>query len=175
MSWYKTAAGRNPFCVGILIGLLCLPVGGCLQPLYGGVNDRLSEELRAISIDPIPDRIGHYLANELAFAFNGTGSDVHPKYNLHVSLSQKAQTPLVDTFAGRASAATLYVEAAYKLVTVDTGQLIAEGVASNLASYDRTAQRFANLRAARDAEIRNAKALADQIRLRISVALTKSR
>ena len=39
------------------------------------------------------------------------------------------------------------------------------------ASYDRTSQRFANIRAARDAEIRDAKALADQIRTRIMAAL----
>ncbi len=40
-----------------------------------------------------------------------------------------------------------------------------------MASYDRDAQRFANIRAARDAEIRAAKTLADQIRTRLAVAL----
>ena len=37
--------------------------------------------------------------------------------------------------------------------------------------YDRTSQRLSNVRAARDAEIRNAKVLADQIRTRIAIAL----
>jgi LPS-assembly lipoprotein len=39
--------------------------------------------------------------------------------------------------------------------------------------YDRTIQRFGNLRAARDAEIRIAKALAAEIELRIAAALAE--
>jgi LPS-assembly lipoprotein len=37
--------------------------------------------------------------------------------------------------------------------------------------YDRSTQRLSNVRAARDAEIRNAKTLADQIRTRIAAFL----
>ena len=147
---------------------------GCFQPLYGGLNGKLVDELQAIAIDPIPDRIGHYLGNELVFALNGTGSDVTTKYRLHVTLAEKVQTPLVDTFAGRASAATIYVEASYKLTLAGSSTIVDEGIATSLASYDRTAQRFANLRAARDAEIRDAKTLADQIRLSLSAALARS-
>jgi LPS-assembly lipoprotein len=39
------------------------------------------------------------------------------------------------------------------------------------ASYDRFPQRFASVRAARDAEIRVAKLLADQIRTRVAAHL----
>jgi LPS-assembly lipoprotein len=39
------------------------------------------------------------------------------------------------------------------------------------ASYDRTSQRFTNLRAARDAEIRDAKSLSDQISTLIAAAI----
>jgi LPS-assembly lipoprotein len=47
-------------------------------------------------------------------------------------------------------------------------------VAFTFASYDRTSQRFANIRAARDAEIRDAKVLADQIKTRLAVALARN-
>ena len=33
-------------------------------------------QLAAIKVEPIPERVGHYLGNELIFAFNGTGSEV---------------------------------------------------------------------------------------------------
>lgn len=167
MSWFERRRILH-FAIP-LAGLLFL--SGCFQPLYGSLDGQINAELQSIAIDPIPDRIGHYLGNELVFAFNGTGSQVTPKYRLAVFIAEKVQTPLVDTFAGRASAATVYVEATYKLFAVGNSLLITDGVATSIASYDRTVQRFANLRAARDAEIRNAKALADQIRLRISAAL----
>jgi hypothetical protein len=51
------------------------------------------------------------------------------------------------------------------------GEPIAKGQASVVASYDRTSQRFSNLRAARDAEIRDAKRLADEIRIRLAAAI----
>ena len=43
---------------------------------------------------------------------------------------------------------------------------------SSAATYDRSAQRYANIRAARDAEIRDAKTVADQITTRIAAALS---
>ena len=51
------------------------------------------------------------------------------------------------------------------------GQPITKGTAMVVASYDRTSERYSNIRAARDAEIRDAKQLSDQIRLRLAAAL----
>jgi LPS-assembly lipoprotein len=45
------------------------------------------------------------------------------------------------------------------------------GVASANASYDRSQQRYNDLRAARDAEIRLARSLADEISLRLAAQL----
>ena len=162
--------GRRFVVPAYALGLM-LPLAGCFQPLYGSLGGQLSGELQSIAVDPIPDRVGHYLGNELIFAFNGTGSEVRPKYRLLVIVTEKVQTPLVDTFAGRASAATVVVEASYKLIPIAGGEPVTQGTATSLASYDRTAQRFANLRGARDAEIRNAKTLADQIKTRVAAAL----
>ena len=148
-----------------------LLLGGCFQPMYGSLNGQLQGELQAIAVDPIPDRLGHYLGNELIFAFNGTGSPVTPKYRLLVTVAERVQTPLIDTFFNRATAATVFVDANYQLLPAAGGAAVLSGTATSLASYDRSAQRFANLRAARDAEIRNAKTLADQIHTRIAAAL----
>ena len=153
--------------------VLAISLGGCLQPMYGGIGgDSLRSELAAIKVEPIPDRVGHYLANELVFALNGTGSTVTPKYRLTISVTEKVQTPLVDTVSGRATAGTLVVDANYKLIPVAGTEPLIQGTAFVSASYDRSSQRFANLRAARDAEIRTAKALSEQIHTRIASAMS---
>ncbi len=81
------------------------------------------------------------------------------------------QTPILDTVTGRATSATVIVDADYKLVTVPEGVEVTKGIASGVASYDRFSNRLSNVRAARDAEIRDAKVIADSIRTRVSMAL----
>lgn len=152
-----------------------LLLSGCLQPMYGGIQGAaLRSELSAIAIEPIPDRIGHYLANELIFSLNGTGSQVTPKYRLYIAIRETVQTPLIDTISGRATAGSVVVDADYRLLPAAGGTPVTEGVAFTVASYDRSSQRFANIRAARDAEIRDAKTLADQIKTRLAIALARN-
>ena len=62
-------------------------------------------------------------------------------------------------------------DANYSLVKVDGGAEVVKGVASVAAAYDRTTQRYADLRAARDAEIRIARTLSSEISLRLASAL----
>lgn len=171
MSWYNDNSFRTRLAFALVSSLA---TAGCFQPMLGGLSgSALVEELRAIKVQPIDDRIGHYLANELSFALNGSGYERPEKYKLVVTLSQKVQTPIIDTVSGRASAASVLIDAEYRLLEAGTNRPLAVGTAVSTTSYDRTAQRFANLRAARDAEIKSAKALADQIRTRLSSDLAR--
>ena len=158
----------------VALALACaLSLGGCLQPMYGQFAEGgpgLQNELQAIAIEPIPDRIGHYIGDDLIFDLNGTGSHPPPRYRLFVTLNEGVQTPLIDTVSGRASAATVVINADYRLVAIDTGLPVTKGTAFVFKSYDRTSQRFANIRAARDAEIHDAKELSDQLRIRLASA-----
>jgi LPS-assembly lipoprotein len=167
VEWRPRRPARLSACAALL-GAIAL--SGCIQPLYGPLSagGDVAGELQAIEVSPIPDRLGHYLGNELIFALNGTGSRVPPKYKLTVTVKESLQAPLIDTVTGYPTAATVVVNAEYLLVPVQGGEPIAKGQATAVASYDRTSQRFANLRAARDGEIRDAKTLADQIRTRIA-------
>src|ERR1700730_3139556 len=153
--------------------LMGLALSGCIQPLYGPLSagGDVVGELQAIAVEPIPNRLGHYLGHDLIFGFNGTGSQVPPKYRLFVTVTENVQTPLLDTVSGYPSAANVVVNADYRLIPVGGTDPITKGQATVVASYDRTNQRFANLRAARDAEIRDAKRLADQIRIRVAAAI----
>lgn len=149
-----------------------LAVAGCIQPLYGSLagGGDVASELQAIKIEPIPDRLGHYIENDLIFGLNGTGAPVEPKYILKINVRENVQSPLVDTVTGYPTSGTVVVTADYALTPVRGGDAIAKGTATTFASYDRNSQRFANLRASRDAEIRDARLLADQIQTNIAAA-----
>ena len=155
----------------VFVLALAAPLAGCIQPLYGPNLDGTSNaaELRAVEVDEIPERIGHYVRNELIYGFNGTGAQVTPRYRLKVKLSERVQTPIYNTMTSFSTSATVVVDANYSLMTLPDNVEIAKGVAQALASYDRFTARFTNIRAARDAEIRDAKVIADSIRTRIAI------
>jgi LPS-assembly lipoprotein len=116
-------------------------------------------------------RFGHYLRSELIYALNGSGSDVPKSYVLNLSYAQTLSTPIVDTASGRALSATLTGNLTYTLRQGST--IVTTGVATSSASYDRFEQRFATVRAARDAEIRLARELAGQVRTRLQAELSR--
>ena len=159
----------------LAVASMALCLSACeIRPLYGPttMGVPLEDELKAIEIAPIPDRIGHYVRNELIFAFNGTGSDTTPaRYRLEVKLKERVQSPIVDTVTGRATSATVFMDAEYKLTALATHKEVASGVLMQIASYDKFSNRLSNVRAARDGEIRDAKTIAEQLRLKISMAL----
>jgi LPS-assembly lipoprotein len=165
-------AGWRVFAV-LFAMILAAPLAGCIQPLYGPSLDGTSTaaELQAVEVDKIPERIGHFVRNELIYGFNGTGAQVTPRYRLKVKLTERVQTPIYNTTTSFSTSATVVVDANYSLMTLPDNVEIAKGVAQALASYDRFTARFTNIRAARDAEIRDAKVIADSIRTRIAIDL----
>ena len=165
MSWSR---GLGVFAALTLAGGLA----GCFQPLYSeSAHPGLVEDLRAIEVQPIKDRIGHYLADNLTTNLNGTGQTPPPKYKLTVTVAIGLSTPTVSSLTNVATSATMTAQAHYTLTKVDGGAQVLTGVADANASYDRSQQRYNDLRAARDAEIRLARSLGDEIALRLSAQL----
>jgi LPS-assembly lipoprotein len=175
MSSFDLRPPRRTLVRAALVWLPTLMLAGCLQPVYGPLSEgggKVGAELQAIAVDPIPNRLGHYLGDELIFALNGTGSQVSPKYHLIVTVNETSATPLIDTVTGYPTASTVMVTATYRLVPVGGIDPVIKGSASVAATYDRTSNRFADVRAARDAEIRDARSLAEAIRTQLAAALT---
>jgi len=168
----KAAGSRKGLAVVAAFGL-ALGLAGCFTPLYSEkAHPGLVEDMRAIEVQPIPNRIGHYLAENLIADLNGTGQVASPpKYRLAVKVSTGTQTPTVNSMVSVATSATLTGDADFVLTKVDGGAEVAKGTANAAAAYDRTNQRYSNLRAARDAEIRLARALSQEISLRVASAL----
>ena len=168
MSWSKLLAGAA--LISVAAGL-----SGCFQPLYGeAAHPGLVADLRAIEVVPIDKRVGHYLTQNLIADLNGTGQiAASPKYRLTVKISVSSQTPTVNSEINAASSATISGEAAFTLVKVEGGAEVLKGTANAAAAYDRSLQRYADMRAARDAEIRLARALSSEISTRLAAALAE--
>ncbi|HEX9170386.1 MAG TPA: hypothetical protein VF886_15920 [Roseiarcus sp.] len=147
-------------------------LAGCFQPLYSeSAHPGLVEDVRAIEVAPIKDRIGHYLADDLTSELNGTGQTPPPKYRLTVKVSTGTSTPTVNSLINVATSATVTGEAEYTLNKVDGGAEVVKGKAVAAAAYDRSQQRYNDLRAERDAEIRLARTLSSEISMRVASGL----
>ena len=172
MSWSSTfprsraRIGRAAFLAMMLFGL-----GGCLQPMYTTVGGNLGAELRAVAVDPVPERLGYYLHDQLVTNLNGTGARVDPKYRLVVTPHERVQSALVDITTQRPQNGNVVTDVDYKLFPIGSDAPIATGTVTSSAAYDRSEQRFANIRASQDAEKRDAKTVADQITTRVAAAI----
>jgi len=154
------------------VALLASGLSGCFTPLYlADKSNDISAKLRAIEIVPVSDRLGHYIGTELIFLLNGSGESVKPLYRLTIDTKESNPALVVDSQTGRADSASIFVTASFKLVSIDKEVVLASGQVSSAAPYDRSSQRFSNLRAARDGEIRVAKSLANDIKNRIATVL----
>jgi LPS-assembly lipoprotein len=163
------------------VAALALNLSACFRPLYGPTasGEPMAALLASVQVDDVAmaqgqERLGHYLRSELIFDLDGSGQPSTKRYRLKMQGSESVQTPIVSSQTGRAEAGTIVGTVKYALEDLSGTKIISEGVATSTATYDRSIQRFASLRAARDAEIRLAKVLAEQIKTRIaSVLVTK--
>ena len=145
---------------------LARPCGACARGALAAASSRstarpahpgLVEDLRAIEVAPIKDRIGHYLADNLTTDLNGTGQTSTPKYQFHghrLDLHDDADSQRADQHRNLRD---LDRRSKYTLSKADGGAQVLSGVANAAAAYDRSQQRYNDLRAARDAEIRLAR------------------
>jgi LPS-assembly lipoprotein len=162
-----------------LVAGLSLGLSACFKPLYGPTasGESLQNVLASIDVPEIdwPDSqavMGHYLRSEMIYALNGSGSQTPKRYVLKLALAKSLTTPVVDTQTGRATSAIIGGTLTYTLTNLDGTKVYTQGSATSSASYDRNTQRFATLRAGRDAEIRLAKVLVEQVKTRLAATLS---
>lgn len=160
---------------GFAVLVVSLPLMACFQPLYAPTalgDGNGSSQLANIAVADIPDRLGHFLHAELQFQLGGGSIPATPLYQLEVRTRQTTQVAIVDRDTDRADSASQTVYADY-IMRDRNGKIVTNGTVTAIASYDRSSQQFANLRASRNAEERAAKLLAEQIKIRISAALVQ--
>jgi LPS-assembly lipoprotein len=166
---------RRRLLQGLAGALLLVGPTACFRPLYGptATGAPLQDQLAAIEVAMIEtpqgqERLGHYLRSELMFELDGSGQPRPKRYRLTISATETVQGTTVDVTTGRANSATLNGAATFTLTTLDGTRIFLRGTARGTATYFRDEQRFANVRAARDADIRVAKLIAEDIKMRIA-------
>lgn len=151
--------------------------GGCLQPLYAEntrsiTGNSVRETLKEVEVPEIKGLVGHYLRNELVFELDGGGEPGRTKrLRFDTKISEALEVVTVDYANGRADSAILVATATWTLTETASGKVVSSGTNIVRAPYERSSQRFATVRAARDAQIRAAKNLATLIRGQISADL----
>ena len=171
---------NRPVFVLATCAALSLGLGGCIQPLYAPTTlardgGSVRSVLAAIDVPEIPDRMGHTMRNELVFLLEGRDGPSPKRYRLLVATNENIAATIVNSQFQRADIGTVNGSANYRLLSSsEPGKLIASGSVMGFASFENTTQRFANLRAIREAQQRLAKHLAEQIHLQLATKLVAS-
>jgi len=155
----------------VLAALLVLMVGACgLRPMYAPLPDgsRASDNLRAIEILEIRTRVGQKLRNDLIFGFTGGDNADSALYELKIVLTKNVSSVSVEQFSDTPAAKLLTLNASFILTDIASGRTLLSGSNFANASYDFSDQRYANIRAERDAENRAAKVVAEDLQARIA-------
>lgn len=171
-------SSRSRTNLGIRVAALCLfaaAAAGCqFQPMYAqtplfGSGPSLRDTLKDVDVASIDGRIGNELRNDLIFELTGgAGNQPGAPYRLTMIVTTNAINPIVDVTSGRPESETISFDVLYKLQDVVNGKIVLTEKALARVTLDRSPQRYARVRAQRDAENRAAKLVAEQIRSRLA-------
>lgn len=176
MWWGEARRGRPPGLLHLAVLAIALAAAGCrFEPLYGARTDAsgavrpgVSTELAAIAIDPPENRVQQVLRNELVFLFTGGGEPAAERYRLRILTDQDQEALAVEQEGDTPANVVVTLRATFILSEIDGDRTLLSGTAFQTASYAFSTQRFANIRALRDAEDRAARGLARNISTRIA-------
>ena len=144
------------------------------HPLYGRTGDYggAGQELATVHIQPIADRTGQNLYNELRDRMNPEGEPADPHYDLLIGLTEQEQQFLVqeDQTATRVDL-TLYAN--FALYERGSTQPVLIGQSRSTTTYDELTNQYASVVSSQDARRRGAVTLADDIANRVAVYLSQ--
>jgi len=174
--WWSSPRGSRSRPFGRLLAvILPLLLAACgWHPLYGKLDETTGagQELGSVHVQPIADRVGQNLYNELRDRINPEGEPADPHYDLVIGLNEQLQQFLVqeDQTATRVDL-TLYAN--FALYQRGNIQPILIGQSRSTTTYDELSNQYASVVSASDARRRGAEALADDIANRIAVYLAQ--
>ena len=165
-SWSRSRPWSR-FCALVLLAGLT----ACgFRPLYGpqGGYDASLAELASVRVLPIPDRIGQVLHNSLLDRLTPGGAPLNPRYRLGVSMV-KQKEGLAFEKDESVTRINLTLSATYQLTKIATGNIVTAGSARSVAAFSVVRSEFANISAEADAERRAARAVGEDIWIRLGV------
>lgn len=147
--------------------LLVFLLAGCgLRPIYGGgATGVVAQGLSGIAIDPIPERVGQLVRNDLETQFRPGGTTTH---RLIVKLEES-----LEEFGIRGDESVtrerIGLRATYQLIEVRTGRVVLQELARSDVGVDVVRSEYAVVAAEKTAVERNAQQIARQIGARVAL------
>lgn len=173
--WGLAVAGermRRVLAAAIMLALI-VSVSACqVRPLYLTADGTaaITPDLQSIeiTIDSREDDARQALMRELVFALRDGGSLLEERYALSILLTKRTQRVAVEEFEDVPNAFFVELVATFTLFDNQTRRTLLTGTSFSNSSYDFSSQRFANIRAERDADQRAAGVIALDIRTRLA-------
>lgn len=156
-----------------LLGLaLCAPIAfyGCgWEPLYGDPETGpASEELRAIRVNPILERIGQRLEIALRNSLNPSGEPTPARYELRTTLATSLSNLGIQS-QGLATLGKLDVFATYFLIDLKNGSNLLVNTLHVVNTFDLNPNQYSSIVGEDDAAVRSVAELDREITIRLSL------
>ena len=151
-----------------LVLLLCASlIAGCgFQPLYATRDGvAITASLKQISVSAPNDEVGREVRDQLLDILRPSGPAL---YRLEIAPRRSVTNAAVRQDAEE-TRSNLTLAATYVLIDMDTDKVIHKGSARAIASFSRLTSEYANVVAARDAEVRTARQVAEEIRQQLGI------
>ena len=157
-----------------LAAALAQMLSGCgWAPLYADVESGpASEELRAIKVDPIPERIGQQLEIALRNSLNPTGEPTTPRYRLSTALAAVLSNLGIQS-QGLATLGQVDAIATYKLIDLQNGTLLLTNTVHVANSFDLNPNQYSTIVGEDDARSRSVAELDQEIVTRLTLFLQR--
>jgi LPS-assembly lipoprotein len=151
-----------------------LALSGCgWAPLYGEpTSGPASEELRAIHVDPISERIGQRLAIALRSSLNPTGEPTPERYRLQTTLSTSL-TNLGIQSEGLASLGKLDVYATYNLIDSKSHKTLLVNTVHVANTFNLNPNQYSTVVGEDDTSVRSAAELNQEIVTRLALFMER--
>lgn len=148
--------------------VLALGPAGCgFQPVYsrpsGAQSSAAAEQLAAVRVLGIEDRIGQQLRNALISQLNPRGEPGRNRYSLNVIL-QQSSAGLASSKDGNATIERMTVTATYTLTDSSLETTLASGQVRAISSFRYLGPRYASTASERDSEASVIQEISSEIR-----------
>jgi LPS-assembly lipoprotein len=161
--------------LGLLAGTGALAVTGCgFRPLYGtrtptgspSGSPGIDKQLAAVRVEPIANRLGQQLHNQLRDGLNPLGQPASSSHRLYVTLTVRTYGALTRTDLS-ATRRNVEVTALYRLVD-SAGNLVLQDSSQTTTGYDEFDDPLNDISADESAQDRSTIQLAELIKVRLA-------
>lgn len=168
----RRGTGRR-LATGIGLAVMLAAVGGCqVKPLYGEVglaaDEGVQARLASISVIGGGSRQLQQFVRELEFRLRGGAAPGTTRYTLRYITNDRSAALAVPVTLDEPTAISVTMGVDFALLDSETNLTLLTGSSFATASYDYSSQRFANTRAAIDAQNRVARSVAQDVANRLA-------